>query len=202
MKIKKVVYKNQPKEVDFTTNSSFNWRKKMAKIRRREQTIEILLFSAIVIILIFALIGVISFVNFVKSQFQNEKPKQASQVEVVIVGEQNEPLVGQPVKPNLSAEGEKGIIREITMYTSREAETDDSPCISADGTNICQVDYAVCASNAFPLGTKLMIDKLGECLVKDRMNARYTQAVDYYVKFDLTRAISFGRQRLAVRIIK
>jgi len=92
----------------------------------------------------------------------------------------------------------RGVIRTITMYTSREQETDASPCISADGTNICQVSYNVCASNAHKIGQRLKIEGLGECIVKDRMNRRYTNSVDWYAKYDLARALKFGRQKLEV----
>ena len=94
------------------------------------------------------------------------------------------------------------IIREVTMYTSRPEETDETPCISADGTNICEVDYNVCATNAFPIGTRLYVDKLGECIVKDRMNKRYGKnSIDWYVKDDLVRALKFGRQKLLVTVL-
>ena len=93
---------------------------------------------------------------------------------------------------------DKGTIRTVTMYTSRVQETDNSPCISADNTNICEVDYNVCASNAFKFGTVLEIVGLGECIVKDRMNRRYPNRVDWYAKMDLQRALKFGKQNLKV----
>ena len=96
----------------------------------------------------------------------------------------------------------RGTIREVSMYTSRKQETDNSPCISADGTNICKVKYNVCASNAFPLGTKLYVEGLGECIVKDRMNRRYKNAVDWYAGMDLQRALRFGRRKLLVVELK
>ena len=94
----------------------------------------------------------------------------------------------------------KGTIREITMYNSLPEQTDSTPCISADGTNICEVDYNVCATNAFPFGTKLYIDKLGECIVKDRMNKRYSERIDWYAGMDKDRAINFGVQKLLVSV--
>jgi len=93
---------------------------------------------------------------------------------------------------------DKGIIREITMYNSLKEQTDNTPCISADGTNICKADYNVCATNAFPMNTKLYIDGLGECIVKDRMNSRFKERVDWYAGMDKDRAVKFGLQRLLV----
>lgn len=93
-----------------------------------------------------------------------------------------------------------GQMREITMYTSRVQETDSTPCISADGTNICKVDYNVCASNAYPFGTKLRIQGLGDCIVRDRMNRRYKDRIDWYAGMDLQRALKFGKQNLIIEI--
>lgn len=92
----------------------------------------------------------------------------------------------------------KGVVREITMYTSRSEETDASPCISADGTDICKVSYNVCASNSHKIGQKLLVKGLGECIVKDRMNSRYHNRIDWYAKMDLARALKFGKQKLEV----
>lgn len=94
-----------------------------------------------------------------------------------------------------------GAVREVTAYTSRPEETDETPCIGADGTDICE-RYAqgelICASNAFALGTKITVDHYGTCTVADRMNRRFTNRVDVYFGTDLNRAIAFGRQNLYV----
>lgn len=91
----------------------------------------------------------------------------------------------------------EGTVRVISAYTSSPEETDDSPCESANGTNICAL-YAegtnVCASNAYPLGSVIEVDGLGICVVADRMNARFTNAVDWYFGFDREAALNFGRQ--------
>jgi len=95
-----------------------------------------------------------------------------------------------------------GTIREITMYTSRVEETDASPFITANGTDLREIDYNACASNAFPFGTELRIEGLGDCVVIDRMNKRYSNSVDWYAGMDLQRALKFGRQNLLVEILK
>ena len=106
--------------------------------------------------------------------------------------------IPKPVKAVVAVEIKQGEIREVTAYNSVPWQTDDSPCVSADGTNICELDYNVCATNAFPLGTKLYVDKLGECVVHDRMNKRYKERVDWYMKMDVERARAFGLQKLLV----
>mgnify|MGYP001598909349 CR=1 FL=1 len=91
----------------------------------------------------------------------------------------------------------------ITMYNSFANQTDSSPCISADNTNICKANYNVCASNDYKFGAKIKIDKLGICIIKDRMNRRYTGKgrIDFYAGYDLQRALNFGRQKLNIIIL-
>ena len=51
-----------------------------------------------------------------------------------------------------------GTITEITMYTSRPEETDNSPCIGASGQNQCVLwrnGQNICATNKYPKGTIL-----------------------------------------------
>ena len=94
------------------------------------------------------------------------------------------------------------VVRTVTMYNSVEWQTDSTPCISANNTNICEglengINY--CASNAYPFGTVLHVDKLGECVVADRMNRRYPNRIDWYAGMDIERAISFGKQNLNIK---
>lgn len=113
-----------------------------------------------------------------------------------------------------------GTIREITMYSSTPEQTDASPCIGANGQDICVLwrnGQNICATNAFPKGSELKIDKLGSCLVTDRMNARYSNRIDWYAGYDdecldgvdagdncpnYERARKFGLQNLAVLLLK
>mgnify|MGYP001562306855 CR=1 FL=1 len=93
------------------------------------------------------------------------------------------------------------ISRIITGYTSSVNETDSSPCISADNTNICKVNYNVCASNFVPFNTKLKIEGLGICVVKDRINKKYNDRVDWYFGKDKNKAIRFGKKYLKVEVL-
>lgn len=101
-----------------------------------------------------------------------------------------------------SSSSGKEIVVEMSAYTSRVEETDNSPCISADGTNICEYDGCVVASNDYEFGTKIVVDGFGECEVKDRMNSRYngTGNMDIYFKMDLEGALEFGRRQVRVEI--
>lgn len=95
-----------------------------------------------------------------------------------------------------------GVIREVTAYNSVEWQTDSTPCIAADGTDIClryQAGELICAANFVPLGTKIYVDHYGLCTVADRMNKKHPNRVDVFFDKDVDRAISFGLQRLLIK---
>lgn len=91
----------------------------------------------------------------------------------------------------------EGKLMTVSHYSSSVDETDDTPCISADGSDICKL-YAqgqnICASNKHPFGTKLYVAWHGECIVHDRMNARFsgTNSIDWYMGNDKKAAIRAG----------
>lgn len=93
---------------------------------------------------------------------------------------------------------------EVTAYTSRVQETDGSPYITADGTNLKEIYECTIASNDYDFGTRIAIDTLGICEVRDRMNSRYTgqNKMDVYMGNDVTRAKEFGRRELAFKVLK
>ena len=97
-------------------------------------------------------------------------------------------------------------IRVVTAYNVGDPrQTDDTPCISANGENICKAlanGEMRCAANFVPLGSRLYVDKIGVCLVTDRMNKRYRNRVDIAMRKDEYRkACRFGRQKLRVKIL-
>ena len=97
-------------------------------------------------------------------------------------------------------------IRVVTAYNAGDpGQTDDTPCISASGENICKAlakGKKRCAANFVPLGSRLYVDKIGVCLVTDRTNKRYLNRVDIAMQKDEhQKARRFGRQKLAVKII-
>ena len=97
-------------------------------------------------------------------------------------------------------------IRVVTAYNVGDPrQTDDTPCISANGENICRAlanGEMRCAANFVPLGSRLHVDKIGVCLVTDRMNRRYRNRVDIAMRKDeYHKALRFGRQKLHVKIL-
>lgn len=95
----------------------------------------------------------------------------------------------------------RGLIREVSAYNSVPEQTDASPCISADGTDICRrykKGECIVATNAYPLKTRLRIDKIGDCTVADRTHVRYSHRVDLFMDKDIQGAVNFGVQKLTV----
>ena len=97
-------------------------------------------------------------------------------------------------------------IRVVTAYNVGDPrQTDDTPCIAANGEDICSAlakGEMRCAANFVPLGSHLYVDKIGVCLVTDRMNKRYRNRVDIAMeKNEYYKARQFGRQKLHVKIL-
>ena len=94
-------------------------------------------------------------------------------------------------------------VRNVTAYNVGDPkQTHSRPCIGASGDNLCSLvkrGVNVCAANFVPLKSKLYVDKFGECIVLDRMNARFRNRVDFAMeKNEYGRAVKFGVQRLNV----
>ena len=97
-------------------------------------------------------------------------------------------------------------VRIVTAYNAGDPrQTDDTPCIAANGEDICKAlakGKKRCAANFVPLGSHLHVEKVGVCLVTDRTNKRYRNRVDIAMQKDeYHKARRFGRQKLMVKII-
>lgn len=65
----------------------------------------------------------------------------------------------------------------VTGFNTVEAQTDETPCISASGHDICGRSDVVACPRHLPLGTKVEIDgKMYECL--DRTAPKYNDRFD------------------------
>jgi 3D (Asp-Asp-Asp) domain-containing protein len=102
----------------------------------------------------------------------------------------------------VAAAGKKiaGIVREVTAYNVGVREqTSDTPCIGAGGHDLCRLlekNVKVCAANFVPLGTTLIIEEIGVCVVLDRMHRRFAHRVDVAMReHEIDEALEFGRQR-------
>lgn len=99
----------------------------------------------------------------------------------------------------------RGTDRVVTAYTSHAWQTDSTPCIAADGTDICkryEKGERLCAANFVPLGTILHVGDYGNCVVADRMNRKHPNRVDIYLGYDLQGAIAWGKKTMRVYSIE
>lgn len=121
---------------------------------------------------------------------------------------ENEPIVMPAKAHEIAQEVPDPIfdkVAKVTAYNSVPEQTDATPCISADGTNICEFDGCVVAQNGAKFGTKVEIDGIGICTVHDRKNSRYDSAwIDYYMggREMVGAALKFGTKDLKYRVIE
>ena len=93
----------------------------------------------------------------------------------------------------------------ITAYNSEAAQTDASPCITANGYNVCKsgVEDTI-AANFLEFGTTVQIPELfGDrvFVVRDRMNKRHADRVDVWMK-DRSDAIHFGVKTAKIQVVE
>ena len=99
----------------------------------------------------------------------------------------------------------KSLSRVITAYNSEAAQTDDDPCTTANGFNLCkhgQEDSI--AANFLPFGTEVKIpDIFGDRIfvVRDRMSSRHADRVDVWMK-DHKQAINFGVKVATIQVLE
>lgn len=92
----------------------------------------------------------------------------------------------------------------MTAYNSDPRQTDDTPCITANGFDVCEhgIEDTV-AANFLKFGTRIKIPELfGDRIfvVRDRMNKRYPDRVDIWLK-DYDEAIRFGVRVAMIEVL-
>ena len=92
----------------------------------------------------------------------------------------------------------------ITAYSSTRDQTDSSPCITANGYNVCVANAEnVIAANFLPFGSRVQIPELfGDHVftVHDRMNKRYGNRVDIWMT-SRQKAKQFGVKRATIVVL-
>jgi 3D (Asp-Asp-Asp) domain-containing protein len=96
-----------------------------------------------------------------------------------------EPVIINHLPENNAWEVKSANYRIITAYNSEVGQCDDSPCITANGFNVCEhgVEDTI-AANFLKFGTKVRIPELfGDrvFIVRDRMNTRFSDRVDVWM---------------------
>jgi len=93
----------------------------------------------------------------------------------------------------------------VTAYSSRAEETDDTPCITATGYDLCKHNVEnVVACNFLPFGTKVIFPELDPdkiYTVVDRMHERFNSRMDIWMKSH-HKAQKFGKKYLTIEIYK
>lgn len=91
-----------------------------------------------------------------------------------------------------------------TAYNSEPGQTDDTPCLTANGFNVCEHGHEnIIATNNLPLGTRVRFpDIYGDKIfyVMDRMNPRYTQRVDFWM-ISKNDAKQFGKKYVKMEVL-
>ncbi len=91
----------------------------------------------------------------------------------------------------------------VTAYNSLPGQTDNTPCITANGFDLCENNTQnVIAANFLPFGTKVRFpdyDPETIYTVQDRMNKRYSYRADIWMQSHQD-AVNFGLQHLTMEI--
>lgn len=93
----------------------------------------------------------------------------------------------------------------VTAYNSVPEQTDSTPCITANGYDLCAADREnVVAANFLRFGTKVRLPEYSAekiYTVQDRMHPRFSQRVDLW-KRSTDGAKVFGAQYLTVEVLE
>ena len=87
-----------------------------------------------------------------------------------------------------------------TAYSSTIDQTDDTPFVTASGTNVRD---GILATNFLPFGTKIRIPEIyGDkvFIVEDRMNRRYWYNIDIWFP-ERSLAMAFGSKKVTIEIV-
>jgi 3D (Asp-Asp-Asp) domain-containing protein len=92
----------------------------------------------------------------------------------------------------------------VTAYNSLAGQTDASPCITANGFNLCEhgIEDSV-AANWLPFGARIKLpDLYGDrvFVVRDRMNSKYNDRLDIWFK-ERADAKNFGVKYTKIEVL-
>lgn len=115
------------------------------------------------------------------------------------------PVINGSLPENDTWSVEKTAYYTVTAYNSEEAQCDSTPCITANGFNLCEhgIEDTV-AANFLPFGAKIrMPDLFGDrvFVVRDRMNKRYQNRIDIWM-LDKQDAKNFGVRAAKIEILE
>ncbi len=135
----------------------------------------------------------------------NTPEAMAAEIEITpLIGPENKSF-GPDVKPSDPYRVVRSSTHTMTAYNSEAAQTDSTPCITANGFDVCKhgIEDTV-AANFLPMGTKIRIpDLFGDRVftVRDRMNKRYSDRVDIWM-IHKTDALKFGVRKARIEVLE
>jgi 3D (Asp-Asp-Asp) domain-containing protein len=101
------------------------------------------------------------------------------------------------------------VVRTVTViataYSSTVDQCDDTPCITANGFNVCEhgIEDTI-AANFLRFGTKVKLPEVSGdkiYIVRDRMNPKYDHRIDLWMT-SRNKAISFGKRLVKIEIVE
>ena len=104
------------------------------------------------------------------------------------------------VKADAKTKSVTSYIVMASAYSSTPDQTDDTPFITAWGTNVRD---GIIAANFLPFGTLIKIPELyGDktFVVEDRMNRRYTYKIDIWFP-ERSQAMEFGNKKVKIEVV-
>ena len=116
---------------------------------------------------------------------RSEEESQDIKVSIPVLTKENNPEIEDKL-PQIEEKVAKTYHIPITAYSSTVDQCDSTPCITANGFDLCEHNQEdVLAANFLPFGTKVRIPEIfGEQIftIQDRMNARYYYRADIWMK--------------------
>jgi len=154
------------------------------------------------------LIGLVVIIAFIFLLPQAEVLANPTTQTMTLANEESDELLTETTKVIRLPNNDIKVLRTakvtITAYNAVPEQTDNTPCITADGTNVClESDINVIAANWLPFGARVRIPAaFGDTIfeVHDRMNQRYTNRIDVLMD-SVPQAKQFGLQQLEVEIL-
>lgn len=124
--------------------------------------------------------------------------------EAPLVGPQNNILpASEDISPEVRVVSTS--MRTITAYNSVPEQTDSTPCITANGFDVCEHwTEDTIAANFLKFGTKVRIPELfGDriFIVRDRMNTRFSDRIDVWMK-EVPEARKFGKKTTYIEVVE
>jgi 3D (Asp-Asp-Asp) domain-containing protein len=154
-------------------------------------------------VLIFVIIFDFSMFPFPTLAGSEIKEEIASGTLIESVAEEN--ITNAYLPENIDLKAKYTVNTTITAYNSDIYQCDDSPCITANGFDVCKhgIEDTI-AANFLKFGTKVKIpDHFGDrvFIVRDRMNRRYTNRIDIWM-LEKQDAKKFGIKRARIEILE